>query len=57
MESQALSDRQLQTIVKLVYDHAGITLHSGKRELIVARLQKADASGQFRGFQPLPETS
>jgi chemotaxis protein methyltransferase CheR len=50
MESQALSDRQLQTIVKLVYDHAGITLHSGKRELIVARLQKRMRQGSFADF-------
>lgn len=37
---QALTDRELDRIVKLVYARSGITLHEGKRELIVARLQK-----------------
>jgi len=39
-ESPALSDRDLQRVVKLVYERAGINLHDGKRELITARLQK-----------------
>ena len=35
-----LSDRDLATIVGLVYAQSGITLHSGKRALVSARLQK-----------------
>jgi chemotaxis protein methyltransferase CheR len=35
-----LSDRELARIVKLVYDRSGITLHEGKRPLVLARLQK-----------------
>ena len=35
-----LTDRDLQAIVRLVYEKAGITLHEGKRALITARLQK-----------------
>ena len=35
-----LSDRDLAIIVGLVYEKSGITLHSGKRALVSARLQK-----------------
>lgn len=35
-----LTDRELDRIIKLVYSRSGITLHEGKRELVVARLQK-----------------
>jgi chemotaxis protein methyltransferase CheR len=35
-----LSDRDLATIMRLVYEKSGITLHSGKRALVTARLQK-----------------
>lgn len=34
------SDRDLATIVRMVYEKSGITLHNGKRALISARLQK-----------------
>jgi chemotaxis protein methyltransferase CheR len=36
----ALSDRDLATIQRLVYAKSGISLHSGKRALVTARLQK-----------------
>jgi chemotaxis protein methyltransferase CheR len=36
----ALTDIELRTIVALVYEKSGITLHEGKRELVAARLQK-----------------
>jgi chemotaxis protein methyltransferase CheR len=36
----ALTDRDMTRIVKLVYEHSGITLHDGKKALVVARLQK-----------------
>jgi chemotaxis protein methyltransferase CheR len=35
-----LTDRELARIVTLVYDRSGITLHQGKRPLVIARLQK-----------------
>jgi chemotaxis protein methyltransferase CheR len=35
-----LSDRDLAAITRLVYEKSGISLHSGKRALITARLQK-----------------
>lgn len=38
--SPTLTDRELDRIIKLVYTRSGITLHEGKRELVVARLQK-----------------
>lgn len=46
----ALSDRELDRIVRLVYDRSGITLHRGKRALVVARLHKMLTSGGFRSF-------
>jgi chemotaxis protein methyltransferase CheR len=36
----ALTNVELRTIVALVYEKSGITLHDGKRELVAARLQK-----------------
>jgi chemotaxis protein methyltransferase CheR len=35
-----LSDRDLAAIISLVYRKSGITLHEGKRALVLARLQK-----------------
>ena len=46
----ALSDRELDRIVRLVYDRSGITLHRGKRALVVARLHRMLKSGGFRSF-------
>ena len=46
-----LSDAELSRIVRLVYERAGITLHSGKRALVLARLQKRLRSGGFTGFR------
>lgn len=40
VETAALTQKELATIVALVYEKSGITLHDGKRELITARLQK-----------------
>jgi chemotaxis protein methyltransferase CheR len=45
-----LTDRDLQAIVKLVYEKAGITLHEGKRALITARLQKRLRETGARSF-------
>jgi chemotaxis protein methyltransferase CheR len=46
----ALSDREMDRIVRLVYERSGITLHHGKRALIVARLHKMLKAGGFRSF-------
>lgn len=35
-----LTDREMSRIVQFVYEKSGITLHDGKRALVVARLQK-----------------
>lgn len=45
-----LSDRELQAIVRLVYEKSGISLHDGKRALITARLQKRLRTGGFPSF-------
>ncbi len=46
----AITDRELQAIVRLVYEKSGITLHDGKRALITARLQKRLRTGGFPSF-------
>ena len=46
-----LSDAELARIVRLVYERSGITLHSGKRALVLARLQKRLRSGGFSTFR------
>jgi chemotaxis protein methyltransferase CheR len=45
-----LTDRDLAAVVRLVYERSGITLHEGKRALIIARLQKRVRLGGFRSF-------
>jgi chemotaxis protein methyltransferase CheR len=45
-----LTDGELQGIVRLVYEKSGITLHAGKRALIVARLNTRVRAGGFRSF-------
>jgi chemotaxis protein methyltransferase CheR len=40
----------MDRIVRLVYERSGITLHDGKRALIVARLHKLLKAGGFRSF-------
>jgi len=45
-----LSDRDLKAIAELVYAKSGITLHSGKRALVMARLQKRVRLGGFGSF-------
>ena len=46
-----LSDRDLAIIMRLVYEKSGITLHSGKRALVTARLQKLLKAGGFGTFR------
>jgi chemotaxis protein methyltransferase CheR len=45
-----LTDRELARIVKLVYDRSGITLHEGKRPLVMARLQKRLRTHRLASF-------
>ena len=47
-----LRPRELARIIKLVYERSGITLHEGKRELVIARLQK-----RLRARRDDPESS
>lgn len=46
-----LNDQDLARIIKLVYAKSGITLHEGKRELVVARLQKRLRALGHRSFR------
>ena len=46
-----LSESDLTRVVRLVYERSGITLHSGKRALILARLQKRLRQGGFSSFR------
>jgi len=46
-----LSDRDLSSIARLVYETSGINLHEGKRALIAARLQKCLRRGGFQSFR------
>ena len=46
-----LSDRDLTTIMRLVYEKSGISLHAGKRALVTARLQKRLRHGGFGSFK------
>lgn len=46
----ALTDRELDRIIALVHARSGITLHRGKRELVVARLQKRLRTLGHRSF-------
>jgi chemotaxis protein methyltransferase CheR len=48
--ADTLTDRDLKTLARLVYDRAGITLHDGKRALVTARLQKRVRTGGFGSF-------
>ncbi len=48
--ADTLTDRDLRTLARLVYDRAGITLHDGKRALVTARLQKRVRAGGFGSF-------
>jgi chemotaxis protein methyltransferase CheR len=45
-----LSDRELGAVIRLVYERSGITLHDGKRALVVSRLQKRLRAGGFHSF-------
>lgn len=45
-----LTDDDFRQISSIVYDHCGINLHDGKKELIRARLAKKIRAGKFKSF-------
>jgi chemotaxis protein methyltransferase CheR len=45
-----LTDRDFRKISNLVYEHCGINLHDGKKELVRARLAKRLRKGHFKTF-------
>ena len=45
-----LSERDFRKISDLVYEHCGINLHDGKKELVRARLAKRLRLGKFKTF-------
>ena len=51
VEAPELSDRDLSSIARMVYDACGINLHEGKRALVAARLQKRLRHGGFQSFR------
>lgn len=46
-----LTDKEFREVSKLVYDHCGINLHEGKKELVRARLAKRLREGRFKSFR------
>ena len=49
-EDVILTEEDFRRISQIVYDHCGINLHDGKKELIRARLAKKLRAGGFRTF-------
>ena len=45
-----LGEKEFRLISDLVYEHCGINLHTGKKELVRARLAKRLREGEFRTF-------
>lgn len=54
-EEVVLSDEDFSRISQMVYDHCGINLHDGKKELIRARLAKRLRAGRFKTFSDYME--
>jgi chemotaxis protein methyltransferase CheR len=50
LKDVTLDESEFQRISELVYDHCGINLHDGKRELVRARLAKRLREGRFTSF-------
>jgi hypothetical protein len=49
--SVVLSEKEFRQISDLVYQHCGINLHDGKKELVQARLAKWIREGNFKTFE------
>lgn len=50
LQDYILTERDFRSISKMVYEHCGINLHTGKKELIRARLAKRLRHGNFKSF-------
>ncbi|MCX5645019.1 MAG: hypothetical protein NTZ17_10100 [Phycisphaerae bacterium] len=50
LQEVVLGEREFRLISDLVYEHCGINLHDGKKELVRARLAKRLREGNFRSF-------
>ncbi|HON91111.1 MAG TPA: protein-glutamate O-methyltransferase CheR [Sedimentisphaerales bacterium] len=50
MQDIALGEQEFRLISDLVYEHCGINLHDGKKELVRARLAKRLREGRFANF-------
>lgn len=50
MFNSDLRDIDFERISRLVYEHCGINLHDGKKELVKARLNKRLRDGDFKSF-------
>lgn len=50
VQEVALSEKDFRRISDLVYEHCGINLHAGKKELVRARLAKRLREGRFDTF-------
>jgi len=50
LRNVVLTDSDFRKISDLVYEHCGINLHTGKKELVRARLAKRLRQGSFRTF-------
>jgi len=50
VQEVVLGEREFRRISDLVYEHCGINLHDGKKELVRARLAKRLRQGNFRTF-------
>ena len=50
MFNSELRDIDFERISRLVYEHCGINLHDGKKELVKARLNKRLLDGNFKSF-------
>ena len=55
LENLVLSDKEFREISKIVYDHCGINLHAGKKELVRARLSKLLRTNQLSTFKEYME--
>jgi chemotaxis protein methyltransferase CheR len=50
LQDVTLGEREFRRISDLVYEHCGINLHDGKKELVRARLAKRLREGNFKTF-------
>ena len=50
VQNVVLSEMDFRKISRLVYEHCGINLHAGKKELVRARLAKLLRLGNFKTF-------